>query len=78
MIIDVFANDESASLTYSAEGSTKFTGEEIKMLLEKLQGVMNGSQVSISVEEVKFQRGQQLIDWLAEMNRQLHPGEVRQ
>ena len=39
---------------------------------------MNGSQVSISVEEVKFQRGQQLIDWLAEMNRQLHPGEVRQ
>lgn len=78
VIIDVFANDESASLTYSAEGSTKFTGEEIKMLLEKLQGVMNGSQVSISVEEVKFQRGQQLIDWLAEMNRQLHPGEVRQ
>lgn len=78
VIIDVFANDESASLTYSAEGSTKFTGEEIKMLLEKLQGVMNGSHVSISVEEVKFQRGQQLIDWLAEMNRQLHPGEVRQ
>lgn len=78
VIIDVFANDESASLTYSAEGSTKYTGEEIKTLLEKLQGVMKGSQVSISVEEVKFQRGQQLIDWLAQMNRQLQPGEVRQ
>lgn len=78
VIIDVFANDDSASLTYSAEGSTKYTGEEIKTLLEKLQGVMKGSQVSISVEEVKFQRGQQLIDWLAQMNRQLQPGEVRQ
>lgn len=78
VIIDVFANDESASLSYSAEGSTQYTGEEIKTLLEKLQGVMKGSQVSISVEEVKFQRGQLLIDWLAEVGRQLQPGEVRQ
>jgi ubiquinone biosynthesis protein UbiJ len=69
VIIDVFANDESASLSYSAEGSTQYTGEEIKTLLEKLQGVMNGSKVSISVEEVKFQRGQLLIDWLAEVGR---------
>ncbi|WP_026223744.1 DUF499 domain-containing protein [Methylosarcina fibrata] len=78
VIIDVFANDESASLTYSTEGSTKYTGEEIKTVLAKLQGVMKGSQVSISVEEVKFQRGQQLTDWLAEVGRQLQPGEVRQ
>jgi hypothetical protein len=78
VIIDVFANDESASLSYSAEGSTQYTGEEIKTLLEKLQGVMKGSQVSISVEEVKFQLGQQLTDWLAEVGRQLQPGEVRQ
>jgi hypothetical protein len=78
VIIDVFANDESASLTYSTEGSTKYTGEEIKTILEKLQGVMKGSQISINVEEVKFQRGQQLTDWLAEIGRQLQPGEVRQ
>jgi hypothetical protein len=78
VIIDVFANDDSASLSYSAEGSTKYTGEEIKTIKEKLQSVMNGSQVSISIEEVKFQRGQQLIDWLAEVGRQLQPGEVRQ
>ena len=78
VIIDVFANDESASINYSAEGSAKYSGEDIKAILEKLQGVMKGSQVSISVEEVKFQRGQQLIDWLAEIGRQLQPGEVRQ
>lgn len=78
VIIDVFANDESASLSYSAEGSTQYTGEDIKTLLEKLQGVMKGSQVSISVEEVNYKRGQQLIDWLAEVGRQLQPGEVRQ
>ncbi|MDD5266887.1 MAG: hypothetical protein PHO08_07135 [Methylococcales bacterium] len=77
VIIDVFANDESVSLSYSAEGSTQYSGEEIKALLEKLQGVMKSSQVSISVEEVKFQRGQLLIDWLAEVARQLQPGEVR-
>ena len=78
LILDVFANDDSASLNYSGEGSTKYSGEEIKTLLEKLQGVMKGSQVSISVEEVKFQRGQLLIDWLAEVGRQLQPGEVHQ
>lgn len=78
VIIDVFANDESASINYSAEGSAQYNGEDIKAILEKLQGVMKGSQVSISVEDVKFQRGQQLIDWLAEIGRQLQPGEVRQ
>ncbi|WP_431064813.1 DUF499 domain-containing protein [Methylotuvimicrobium sp.] len=78
LIIDVFANDETASINYSAEGSAKYSGENIKSILEKLQGVMKGSQVSISIEEVKFQRGQQLIDWLAEIGRQLQPGEVRQ
>lgn len=78
LIIDVFANDDSASISFSAEGSTKYTGEEIKIILEKLQSVMKGSQVSISIEEVKFQQGQQLIDWLAEVGLQLQPGEIRQ
>ena len=78
LIMDVFANDDSASLTFSSEASFVYTGEDIKALLEKLQGVMKGSQVSISVEEVKFQRGQLLIDWLAEIGRQLNPGEIRQ
>lgn len=78
LIMDVFANDDSASLTYSAEAAFVYTGVDIKALLEKLQAVMNGSQVSMSVEEVKFQRGQLLIDWLAEVGRQLNPGEIRQ
>jgi len=50
LIMDVFANDDSALLTFSSEASFVYTGEEIKALLEKLQGVMKGSQVSISVE----------------------------
>jgi hypothetical protein len=78
LIMDVFANDDSASLTYSTEASFTCTGEDIKAILDKLQGVMKGSRVSISVEEVKFQRGQQLTDWLAERGHQLQPGEVRQ
>ena len=78
IIMDVFANDDSASLTYSTEASFVYTGDEIKTILEKLQGVMTGSQFSISIEEVKFQRSQLLIDWLAEVGRQLQPGEVRQ
>lgn len=78
LIMDVFANDDSASLTYSTEASFTCTGEDIKSILDKLQGVMKGSQVSISVEEVKFQRGQQLTDWLAEIGHQLQPSEVRQ
>ncbi|CAA9889444.1 hypothetical protein METHB2_1000014 [Candidatus Methylobacter favarea] len=36
VIMDVFANDDSASLTYSTEGSTKYTGDEIKTIVEKL------------------------------------------
>jgi Protein of unknown function (DUF499)/Fn3 associated len=78
LIIDVFANDDSASLTYSSEASFAYSGTDIKEVLEKLQSAMKGSQVSLSVEEVKFQQGQLLIDWLAEVGQQLNPGEIRQ
>ena len=78
LIIDVFANDDSASLTYSSEGSFVYSGEDIKDVLAKLQSVMKGSQVSFSIEEVKFQQGQLLIDWLAEVGQHLNPGEIRQ
>ena len=78
IIIDVFANDDSASVSYSAEATARFSGEQIKKILEKLQAVMEGSQVSLSVEQVKFEKGQQLIDWLAEIGRQVQPGEIAQ
>lgn len=78
IIIDVFANDDSASVSYSAEEIAKFTGEQVKSILEKLQAIMNGSQVSLSVEQVKFEKGQQLIDWLAEIGRQVQPGQISQ
>jgi hypothetical protein len=78
LILDVFANDDSASLTYSSEASFVYSGTDIKDVLEKLQSAMKGSQVSLSVEEVKFQQGQLLIDWLSEVEQQLNPGEIRQ
>ena len=78
IIIDIFANDDTASLTYSTEGKTQFSGEQIKSTLSQLQGVMQGSQVSISVEQVRFAQGQNLIDWLAETGHQVQPGEITQ
>jgi len=39
---------------------------------------MDGSQIFLSIERIEFERGQQLLDWVADARTQLQPGEVSQ
>jgi len=39
---------------------------------------MGGSQVFMTIEQVQFDKGQQLLDWIAEAKSKLQPGEVNQ
>ena len=39
---------------------------------------MNGSQVFLTIERLQFDKGQQLLDWIAEARRKLQPGEINQ
>ncbi|UYM15195.1 DUF499 domain-containing protein [Endozoicomonas euniceicola] len=76
--LQVLANDDSAEIAYTGSAEYKVKGDELGSVIEKLQSLMQGSQIVISAEEVKFDQGQQLIDWFADLKRQPNPGEVRQ
>ena len=43
-----------------------------------IQGVMSGSQIFLSAERIEFEKGQYLLDWVADAKTQLLPGEVVQ
>ena len=74
----VRANDESADISYTASEQLEVNGEKLEKVVKQLQDLMEGSQVVISAEKIKFDQGQQLTDWFADLKRQLNPGEVRQ
>ena len=43
-----------------------------------MQDIVGGSQVNISTRSIHFERGQQLLDWIAATHGALQPGEVSQ
>ena len=76
--LSVLANDETADITYTTNEQHRLDGERLSNVVGNLQGLMAGSQIVINVEKVKFDKGQQLIDWFADIKRQPNPGEVTQ
>ncbi len=39
---------------------------------------MSGSQILLNIESVEFEKGQLLLDWIADAKSSLIPGEVTQ
>ena len=39
---------------------------------------MTGSQIILSIERIEFEKGQYLLDWVADAKTSLSPGEVTQ
>jgi len=76
--IDVQANDEKQDISYSAADNFSLNGEQFEKLVKQLQGIMPGSQIFLSVERMDFEKGQFLLDWVADAKTQLSPGEVIQ
>jgi hypothetical protein len=76
--IDIQANDDSQEISYSGAESYGLQGEDFEKLVKQLQNIMNGSQVFLTIERLQFDKGQQLLDWIAEARGKLQPGEVNQ
>jgi hypothetical protein len=76
--IDVQANDQKQDISYSAAENFPIQGEQFEKLVKQLQGVMSGSQIFLSAEHIEFEKGQYLLDWVADARTQLLPGEVVQ
>jgi len=78
VIIDVRANDEKRDISYSAADNFSLDGEHFEKVVKQLQGVMSGSQIFLSIERIEFERGQFLLDWIADAKTKLQPGEAIQ
>ena len=78
VIIDVRANDKKQDISYSAAPNFSLDGEYFERLVKQLQGVMSGSQIFLSIERIEFERGQFLLDWIADAKTKLQPGEAIQ
>ena len=76
--IDVQANDEKQDISYSAAENFSLNGEQFEKLVKQLQSIMPGSQIFLSVERIEFEKGQFVLDWVADAKTQLTPGEVIQ
>jgi len=76
--IDILANDKKQDISYSAADNFSLDGERFEKLVKDLQGVMAGSQIFLSIERIEFEKGQFLLDWIADAKTKLQPGEVIQ
>ena len=54
------------------------TAEQTEKILEDLRGLLEEGQVQIEVLSLKFPTGQNLLDWVAEVQTELKPNEVIQ
>jgi hypothetical protein len=53
-------------------------GESFGKLVKNFQDALGGGQIFLNIERLEFERGQQLLDWVADAKTKLQPGEVSQ
>jgi hypothetical protein len=76
--IDIRSNKDDQDINYAAAESFGIFGENFEKTVKQLQSVMDGSQLFLNIERVEFEKGQQLLDWIADAKSSLSPGEVNQ
>jgi hypothetical protein len=76
--IDIQSNKNDQDISYTAADTFGLFGENFEKTVKQLQAVMNGSQIFLNIERVEFEKGQQLLDWIADAKSSLSPGEVTQ
>lgn len=75
--ITVDSNDEQESINYTASPDYGFCGKSFSSKVKKLQGALeDGSQLILDISKIKFEKGQDLLDWVADEKTMLRPGEV--
>jgi len=81
LTLDVVANDNNSDISYTVVPEAPTKGIELQSMIKQLQeliGGTNGAQIFLSVNEVSFEKGQNLNDWVADEKIKLQPGEVAQ
>jgi len=76
--IDVQSNNDDQDISYSASDKFGIYGDNFEKIVKQLQSVMSGSQILLNIESVEFEKGQLLLDWIADAKSSLIPGEVTQ
>ena len=54
------------------------TPEQLEKTLETLRGLLADGQVDIDAKALRFEAGQNLLDWVVEAKTEIKPGEVEQ
>ncbi|SIT51341.1 conserved hypothetical protein [Paraburkholderia piptadeniae] len=78
VVVDVASNDTDISLSFIAGENEPVAGTRLREVVAKMQEIVGGSQVTVSVTGIRFERGQHLLDWIAAIRSSLNPGEVGQ
>ncbi len=76
--IDIQSNNDDQDISYTAADNFALHGENFEKVVKQLQAVMSGSQIFLNIERVEFEKGQLLLDWIADAKSSLSPGEVTQ
>lgn len=76
--IDIQSSDEDQDISYTASDKVSIHGEVFEKIVQQLQSILKGSQLFLNIERIEFEKGQHLLDWIADEKSHLIPGEVVQ
>ncbi|MBT6340366.1 MAG: glycosyl transferase, partial [Desulfobacula sp.] len=76
--IDIFSNKDDQEISYTNANKSGIDGGTFLQIVKQLQSVMSGSQIILNIERIEFDKGQYLLDWVADAKISLSPGEVSQ
>lgn len=65
-------------LETTADEKFPLDGAQIEALLKSLREVMTEGQAEFETAALFFEKGQNLLDWVAEVKTELKPGEIAQ
>ena len=68
--------DEWVDLSFDQE--MEVDGETLEEATEYVRGLIDDGEVSLDVDALHFERGQQLRDWAGDAKTELDPDEVQQ
>ena len=72
---------DGREITYMTSESISMGGEELRTAVNQLEKVLDfaiGGKFLLNIDSRSFERGQDVLDWVADEKTSLKPGEVRQ
>lgn len=76
--ITIMGNTGSKWVELAFGEKLDLTPEKIEELIVNLRGILTEGQVNIEADGLKFQKGQYLLDWVAEVKTEIGKDEVEQ